>query len=233
MTMRDEASPVAELRRIDLTGTIWFAAGLVAAATVVAALMLAGWRPAQLPVGAAVAWWAGAALVVEVALAAGLVAEGTEPDGSPAWLPTDEFDVWSGRPMSERWARLVGGWLAIGDMTTTTNDVTTGDFEGQMTPACWESSDGVAWTRHDGGPANTSRLVRARSSYVALQDPSMTGGDLVVWQGSDQCSWEQTLVGKVSPEASGLQPITASLDDSVTVVVPLPGAPQVWVGRQG
>jgi hypothetical protein len=64
MTMRDEASPVAELRRIDLTGTIWFAAGLVAAATVVAALMLAGWRPAQLPVGAAVAWWAGAALVV-------------------------------------------------------------------------------------------------------------------------------------------------------------------------
>lgn len=55
---------------------------------------------------------AGAALVVEVALAAGLVAEGTEPDGSPAWLPTDEFDVWSGRPMSERWARLVGGWLA-------------------------------------------------------------------------------------------------------------------------
>ncbi|MDR7251826.1 hypothetical protein J2X46_000798 [Nocardioides sp. BE266] len=54
----------------------------------------------------------GAALIVEAAQAAGLVAEGTEPDGSPAWLPTDEFDVWSGRPISERWARLVGGWLA-------------------------------------------------------------------------------------------------------------------------
>ncbi|KQV71679.1 hypothetical protein ASC64_21185 [Nocardioides sp. Root122] len=54
----------------------------------------------------------GAALLVEVAQATGLVAEGTEPDGSPAWLPTDEFDVWSGRPISERWARLVGGWLA-------------------------------------------------------------------------------------------------------------------------
>jgi hypothetical protein len=54
---------------------------------------------------------AGAALLVEVALSAGLIAEGAEPDGTPAWLPTEEFDVWSGRPTAERWARLVGGWL--------------------------------------------------------------------------------------------------------------------------
>ena len=52
-----------------------------------------------------------AALVVEVALASGLIAEGVEPDGTPAWLPTDEFDVWSGLSIAERWARLVGGWL--------------------------------------------------------------------------------------------------------------------------
>ncbi|SFB15440.1 Helicase conserved C-terminal domain-containing protein [Nocardioides alpinus] len=55
---------------------------------------------------------AGAALIVEVALACGLIAEGTEPDGTPAWLPTEEFDIWSGTPISERWARLVGGWLS-------------------------------------------------------------------------------------------------------------------------
>ena len=56
---------------------------------------------------------AGAALIVEVALSAGLIAEGAnQPDGTPAWLPTEEFDVWSGRPTSERWARLVGGWLS-------------------------------------------------------------------------------------------------------------------------
>ncbi|WP_318152053.1 helicase C-terminal domain-containing protein [Nocardioides hwasunensis] len=54
---------------------------------------------------------AGAALVVEVALSAGLVAEAAVADGTPSWLPTDEFDVWSGRPISERWARLVGGWV--------------------------------------------------------------------------------------------------------------------------
>ena len=53
-----------------------------------------------------------AALVVEVALSAGLIAEAAVADGTPSWLPTDEFDVWSGLPISGRWARLVGGWLA-------------------------------------------------------------------------------------------------------------------------
>ncbi len=56
----------------------------------------------------------GAALIVEVTLAAGLIAEGTEPGGNPVWLPTEEFDIWSGRSMSERWARLVGAWLSSG-----------------------------------------------------------------------------------------------------------------------
>ena len=56
----------------------------------------------------------GAALIVEVALAAGLIAEGTEADGTAAWLPTEEFDIWSGRPIAERWTRLVGAWLSSG-----------------------------------------------------------------------------------------------------------------------
>jgi hypothetical protein len=57
-----------------------------------------------------------AALIVELALTAGLVAEAAMADGTPSWLPTDEFDVWTGRPVSERWARLVGGWLASSRM---------------------------------------------------------------------------------------------------------------------
>lgn len=54
----------------------------------------------------------GAALVVEVARSAGLVAEAAVADGTPSWLPTDEFDVWSALPVSERWGRLAGAWLA-------------------------------------------------------------------------------------------------------------------------
>lgn len=54
----------------------------------------------------------GAALVVEVAQTAGLVAEAADTDGTPSWLPTDDFDVWSGLTLAERWSRLVAGWLA-------------------------------------------------------------------------------------------------------------------------
>ena len=53
-----------------------------------------------------------AALIVEVALSAGLIAEAAVADGTPSWVPTEEFDLWSGLSMSERWARLVGAWLS-------------------------------------------------------------------------------------------------------------------------
>lgn len=53
-----------------------------------------------------------AALVVEVAAAAGLLAEGTGRDGDLMWLPTDSFDTWASAPTAERWAALAGAWLA-------------------------------------------------------------------------------------------------------------------------
>jgi hypothetical protein len=53
-----------------------------------------------------------AALHVEVAAAAGLVAVGHTEDLDSAWLPTDAFDVWSGTGAGERWATLAAAWLA-------------------------------------------------------------------------------------------------------------------------
>ena len=57
-----------------------------------------------------------AALVVETAAAAGLLAERADTDGNPVWVPTDAFDVWSGRDLAERWLiRWLGaGWRARG-----------------------------------------------------------------------------------------------------------------------
>jgi hypothetical protein len=52
-----------------------------------------------------------AALVVETAAAAGLLAERADAEGNPVWVPTDGFDVWSGRDLAERWLTLVRGWL--------------------------------------------------------------------------------------------------------------------------
>jgi hypothetical protein len=60
-------SPAAEVQRIMRTGTIWAAAGAVAPALAIGPLLASGWRPADLPLLAATAWWIGA-----VAAAGGL-----------------------------------------------------------------------------------------------------------------------------------------------------------------
>jgi hypothetical protein len=50
-----------------------------------------------------------AALVTEVALAAGLITDDGEAD--PTWLPTPQFDVWRTGTTGERWIQLAAGWL--------------------------------------------------------------------------------------------------------------------------
>ncbi|MBB6628677.1 helicase-associated domain-containing protein [Nocardioides sp. KIGAM211] len=52
-----------------------------------------------------------AALVVETAHAAGLLATAADPDGNAVWVPTDAFDLWTTLPVAERWTRLVRAWL--------------------------------------------------------------------------------------------------------------------------
>ena len=52
-----------------------------------------------------------AALVVETAHAAGLLATGSDSDGNPVWIPTDAFDAWVTRSVAQRWVALVRAWL--------------------------------------------------------------------------------------------------------------------------
>jgi len=52
-----------------------------------------------------------AALLAEVAMAAGLVTTAADAAGNPAWIPTDAFDTWVERPAAERWTALVRAWL--------------------------------------------------------------------------------------------------------------------------
>ncbi len=52
-----------------------------------------------------------AALHVELAFAAGLLATGPSDEHDAAWLPTDAFDVWNAGSVADRWARLAGAWL--------------------------------------------------------------------------------------------------------------------------
>ena len=66
----DLMSPVKTVRRIMVTGTVWFASALLAVAIVAGSLLASGWRPALLTGGVAVLWWIGA---VVVALSLGLI----------------------------------------------------------------------------------------------------------------------------------------------------------------
>ena len=56
-----EESVTAELKRIDFTGTIWFAAAIIASGIPLAGLLSTGWRPGDLPLGAEIVWWVGSA----------------------------------------------------------------------------------------------------------------------------------------------------------------------------
>jgi len=60
----EEESVVAELRRIDFTGTIWFAAAIIAVGIPLSGLLSAGWRPNDLPLVPEVVWWVGSALTL-------------------------------------------------------------------------------------------------------------------------------------------------------------------------
>lgn len=51
-----------------------------------------------------------AGLLVEVAAAAGLLAEGPDADGVPSWLPTHGFDAWVAKQTGERWLALARSW---------------------------------------------------------------------------------------------------------------------------
>lgn len=52
-----------------------------------------------------------AALLIETAQAAGLLARGTDREGVEHWIPTDAYDVWSTRSVGERWLDLAAAWL--------------------------------------------------------------------------------------------------------------------------
>ncbi|MFT4288994.1 helicase-associated domain-containing protein [Nocardioides sp.] len=54
-----------------------------------------------------------AALLAELAVAAGLASTAPDGDGNPCWLPTDLFDSWSSQSAEERWALLARTWLTM------------------------------------------------------------------------------------------------------------------------
>jgi len=52
-----------------------------------------------------------AALIIETASTAGLLASRADADGNLVWVPTDVFDTWSAKDVPQRWALAARSWL--------------------------------------------------------------------------------------------------------------------------
>ncbi len=66
--------------------------------------------------------WARTALTIEIAQAAGLVADDEEE--SPHWLPTDQFDAWVSKEPAEQWIDVVEAWLTLPRMPSLADEKT-------------------------------------------------------------------------------------------------------------
>lgn len=141
-----------------------------------------------------------AALVVEVARSAGLLAQGVTGDGDPAWLPTDAYDRWADLAPAPRWARLVTAWI---------DDV--------RVPALIGSKDAAGRTRNCLTPElswplapETRRMVLSRLAGLAPGECLATGTGVpslvarVRWERPRRPSSRDQLVAWTVDEASTL-----------------------------
>lgn len=134
-----------------------------------------------------------AALLIEVAAAAGLAATGPDADGDLAWLPTDTFDGWSARPLAERWTVLAGAWLDTSRLPSLvgTKDRRTGKGLNALAPelsslyaaetrrmtltALAELAEGLVLAAGTGEPSLVARLAWLRPRRPGSR------GDLAAW----------------------------------------------------
>lgn len=81
--LRALTSVTAQLKRMDFSGGLWFAASIIASVIPVALLVSSGWRPADLPGPEAAMWWFGSLLTLLAVCAFGW-------GGCPAYAFTPE-----------------------------------------------------------------------------------------------------------------------------------------------
>jgi hypothetical protein len=128
-----------------------------------------------------------AALVIETAWAAGLMATSGEVDDE--WLPTPAFDVWRTRDVAERWVVLATAWLESTHVPGLIGTASTGD--GRVNPLTPEverigAPDIRRWVLHDlaGFDQGTAASVESMVQRHEWRRPRRGGrlrDDLVRW----------------------------------------------------
>jgi hypothetical protein len=146
---------------------------------------------------------AAAALFVELAVAADLVAE--TDSSAPEWVPTTQFDIWAAGGPELRWSALVRSWL---DLPRLPGLVGHKDDGGRLIAAL---SDGV---RRPLAPRDRRRVLAGLAELPPGVAPGSVGGlaDLLAWRAprrggrlrDDVARWvlaEATVLGVVALDA--------------------------------
>ena len=171
-----------------------------------------------------------AALVVETAAAAGLLAERADADGDPVWVPTDAFDTWTGQEPAQRWLRLARAWLESPRMPAL---VGTRDRTGKARNALAPDLGGpTAAETRSMTLALLANLPPGRVLAAGTGVPSLVGA--VQWQRprrprirDDQVAWTVTEAGTLGllglgGAASYARELVAGDDPSATLARLLP-----------
>ncbi|PVG84626.1 hypothetical protein DDE18_03220 [Nocardioides gansuensis] len=141
-----------------------------------------------------------AGLIVEVASAAGLLAEGVDAEGDACWLPTDTFDVWAGQATAERWASVARAWL---DSTRLTSLIGTRDAQGRAWNALAPDLSGVlAPEARRMALEALATLSPGEALATGTGTPSLVAR--VVWQRPRRPGFRADLVAAAVDEAAAL-----------------------------
>ncbi|MFC4013180.1 helicase-associated domain-containing protein [Nonomuraea purpurea] len=117
--------------------------------------------------------WA-AALVIEVAHAAGLIAAGGGVDGE--WLPTPGYDLWRIRATAERWVTLAATWLHMDRMPGLVGTRSAGarqERAGAAMPTSGEAGATIKRSDERDRPLNALHTDLRRSSAPGIRSATL------------------------------------------------------------
>ncbi len=151
-----------------------------------------------------------AALYIEVAYAAGLLATDTRIDGD--WVPTKAYDVWRNRSPQQQWAAVASAWLQTGRVPSLVGDRDERDKpinalgQGLYRPHAGEARRAVlevlAGAPPGGAPSGES--VRARLAWLRPRRWSRARDRLVAWTVAEAETLGLTGLGALSAHGRAL-----------------------------
>jgi antitoxin (DNA-binding transcriptional repressor) of toxin-antitoxin stability system len=140
------------------------------------------------------------AVLVELAADAGLLSLWPDPEGNPAWTPTEAFDLWREDPPATQWVALAKAWLTS-----------------ERQPALVGTRDATGKTRNALDPDLTSRFIpESRTMAMAALATLLPGQVLATGTGPSSVAARVAWLRPRRP-ASRADQVVAALSEAALV----------------